>query len=203
VRRKLTARALPAPLLLLWVLAAPAARAETLYVIEQLVVGLSSAPDGGSEHITSVKSGDALEVLERSGDQVHVRTVRGTEGWIRAGYLSADEPLRLRLAERSAEVARLKEDVTRLQAQLDTARTSASPGGGALVSLAPPPAASAEDSASPPPQGLFAGAQQENPRRVWPWALGAALPALAVGFALGALALDRRIRRKYGGLRIY
>jgi len=52
-------------------------------------------------------------------------------------------------------------------------------------------------------RGLFAGAEQENPRRVWPWALGAALPALAVGFALGALALDRRIRRKYGGLRIY
>src|SRR6266513_116520 len=60
VRRKLTARALPAPLLLLCVLAAPAARAETLYVIEQLVVGLSGAPDGSGERITSVKSGDAL-----------------------------------------------------------------------------------------------------------------------------------------------
>jgi len=203
VRPKLTARALPAPLLLLCALAAPAARAETLYVIEQLVVGLSGAPDGSGERITSVKSGDALEVLERSGDEVHVRTARGTEGWIRAGYLSADEPLRPRLAERTAEVARLKEDVSRLQAQLDTARTSAAPGGGGAVALAPPPAAPAEDSAGPPPRGLFAGAEQENPRRVWPWALGAALPALAVGFALGALALDRRIRRKYGGLRIY
>ncbi len=203
MRPKLTARALPAPLLLLCALAAPAARAETLYVIEQLVVGLSGAPDGSGERITSVKSGDALEVLERSGDEVHVRTARGTEGWIRAGYLSADEPLRPRLAERTAEVARLKEDVSRLQAQLDTARTSAAPGGGGAVALAPPPAAPAEDSAGPPPRGLFAGAEQENPRRVWPWALGAALPALAVGFALGALALDRRIRRKYGGLRIY
>jgi len=205
VRPKLTARALPAPLLLLCALAAPAARAETLYVIEQLVVSVNSAPDSGGERIASVRSGDALEVLERSGDEVHVRTARGTEGWIRAGYLSADEPLRPRLAERTAEVARLKEDVSRLQAQLDTARTGAVPGGGAVISasVAPAPAASAEDSAGPPPRGLFAGAEQENPRRVWPWALGAALPALAVGFALGALALDRRIRRKYGGLRIY
>ena len=201
--RKLTAGALPAPLLLLCALAAPAARAETLYVIEQLVVGLTSTPDGSGERVASVKSGDPLEVLERSGDEVHVRTARGTEGWVRAGYLSADEPLRPRLAERTAEVARLKEDVSRLQAQLDTARTSAAPGGGGAVSLAPPPAAPAEDPASPPPRALFAGAEQENPRRVWPWALGAALPALAVGFALGALALDRRIRRKYGGLRIY
>jgi hypothetical protein len=38
---------------------------------------------------------------------------------------------------------------------------------------------------------------------VWPWVLGAALLALCVGFALGALVLDRHIRRKYGGLRIY
>lgn len=193
---KLTGRALPAPLLLLCALAAPAARAETLYVIEQLVVGVSSAPDGTGERTASVKSGDRLEVLERSGDQIHVRTAGGREGWIRASYLSADEPLRPRLAERTAEVARLREDVSRLQAQLDAARSA--------VGAAPAaPAVAAEDSAGPPPQALFAGATVEHPRRVWPWALGAALLALCVGFALGALVLDRHIRRKYGGLRIY
>ena len=204
---RLTARALPAPLLLLCALTAPAARAEDRYVIEQLVVGISSAPDSSGERIASVKSGDRLEVLERSGDQVHVRTASGKDGWIRASYLTADEPLRPRLAERTAEIARLKEDVSRLQAQLEAARTSAgaAPGGGAAASpaAAPAPAASAEDSASPPPRALFAGAAEENPRRVWPWALGAALLALCVGFALGALVLDRHIRRKYGGLRIY
>jgi hypothetical protein len=207
VTSKLTARALAAPLLLLCALAAPAARAETLYVIEQLVAAVSSAPDGTGERIASVKSGDRLEVLERSGDQIHVRTAGGKDGWIRASYLSADEPLRPRLAERTAEVARLREDVSRLQAQLDAARSAvgAAPGGGAAASApaAPAPAASAEDPASPPPRALFAGATEENPRRVWPWALGAALLALCVGFGLGALVLDRHIRRKYGGLRIY
>jgi hypothetical protein len=209
VTLRLTARALPAPLLLLCALTAPAARAEDRYVIEQLVVGISSAPDSSGERIASVKSGDRLEVLERSGDSVHVRTASGKDGWIRASYLTADEPLRPRLAERTAEVARLKEEVSRLQAQLEAARTSAgaAPGGGAAASpaVAPaPPAASAEDSASPVPRALFAGgATEETPRRVWPWALGAALLALCVGFVLGALVLDRHIRRKYGGLRIY
>jgi hypothetical protein len=208
VTLRLAARALPAPLLLLCALTAPAARAEDRYVIEQLVVGISNAPDSSGERVASVKSGDRLEVLERSGDSVHVRTAGGKDGWIRASYLTADEPLRPRLAERTAEIARLKEDVSRLQAQLEAARTSAgaAPGGGAAASpaAAPAPAASAEDSASPPPRALFAGgATEETPQRVWPWALGAALLALCVGFALGALVLDRHIRRKYGGLRIY
>ena len=200
---KLTPRALAAPLLLLCALAAPAARAETLYVVEQLVVNVNSAPDASGERIATVKSGEGVEALERVRDQVHVKLAGGKDGWIRASYLSADEPLRSRLAERSAEVARLREDVSRMQAQLDAARSAvgAAPGGGAAAAPAAP-AAPAEDSASPP-RALFAGATEDHPRRVWPWALGAALLALCVGFALGALVLDRHIRRKYGGLRIY
>jgi hypothetical protein len=203
---KLTARVLPAPLLLLCAVATAPLRAENMYVIEQLVVSISSAPDGSGERIASVRSGDALEVLERSGDEVHVRTGSGREGWIRASYLSAEEPLRPRLAQRTAEVARLKEDVSRLQAQLAAARSpaSAAPGGGAAApTAAPAPAVAAEDAARAPRALFTAAEEEENPRRVWPWALGAALLGLCVGFALGALVLDRHIRRKYGGLRIY
>jgi len=205
VTRKLTARVPPALLLLLCAVASPAVRAENLYVIEQLVVSVSSAPDGSGERIASVRSGDALEVLERSGDEVHVRTGSGREGWIRASYLSAEEPLRPRLAQRTAEVARLKEDVSRLQAQLAAALSAASatPGGGAAAPTAALTAALAAEDAARAPQALFPAAEEENSRRVWPWALGAALLALCVGFALGALVLDRHIRSKYGGLRIY
>jgi hypothetical protein len=207
VTLRLTARALPAPLLLC-ALTAPAACAETLYVVEQLVVNVNSTPDASGERVATVKSGEGVEALERARDQVHVKLAGGKDGWIRASYLTADEPLRTRLAERTAEVARLKEDVSRLQAQLEAARTGAgaAPGGGAAASPAAAPApsaASAEDSASPPQRALFAGVTEETPRRVWPWVLGAALLALCVGFALGALVLDRHIRRKYGGLRIY
>src|SRR5207248_2720627 len=125
--------ALAAALLLLCALAPQRSRAEELYVIEQLVVSLNNAPDATGERIGSLKSGDTVEMIERVGDQAHVRTASGREGWVRASYLTADE----------------------------------------------------------------------RGRRVWPWALGSALVALIVGFALGALVLDRHIRRKYGGLRIY
>lgn len=198
----------PTRLLLCALAAAPAARAETAYVVEQLVVTVNSAPDASGERIATVKSGERLEVIERVRDEVHVQLAGGKDGWIRASYLSADEPLRPRLAASTAEVARLKDELGRLQAQLDAARATAgaAPGGGAAASApaAPAPAASAEDSASAPQGALFAGAAQEdNPRRGWPWALAAVLLALCVGFVLGALVLDRHIRRKYGGLRIY
>ena len=37
----------------------------------------------------------------------------------------------------------------------------------------------------------------------WGWVVGASVVALIIGFMLGWRTLDRRIRKKYGGLRIY
>ena len=37
----------------------------------------------------------------------------------------------------------------------------------------------------------------------WQWVIGTAVVSLIVGFMLGWRTLDRRIRKKYGGLRIY
>jgi len=62
--------------------------------------------------------------------------------------------------------------------------------------------AAAEDRATPPPGALFSSGE-ERPRPLWPWTLAAALIGFGAGFGLGAFALDRHIRRKYGGLRIY
>ena len=186
-------------------LGAGAAEPGTLYVVEQLVVNVNSAPDASGERIATVKSGEALQVIEKSGEQVHVKLANGKDGWVRAGYLSADEPLRPRLAQREAEVAQLKDELTRLQGQLAAAH-------GARPAAAAPPAAptgAAEARAAPAAetpaaaQALFDSGADEPARRVWPWALGWSLGALAVGFLLGALVLDRHIRRKYGGLRIY
>jgi Bacterial SH3 domain len=193
--------------------AMPGARAETVYVIEQLVVNVNSAPDASGERIATVKSGEALEVLERSGEQVHVRLPGGKDGWIRAGYVSADEPLRARLTQRDAELARLKDELTRLRSPPAPAHTApegpatGAPGAGG-AGAAPPPVSMAavppgEDPSTAPQRSLFNTPEEEAPPRVWPWALGSALVALGVGFVLGALTLDRHIRRKYGGLRIY
>jgi hypothetical protein len=185
------------------------ARAETLYVIEQLVVNVNSAPDASGERIATVKSGERMEVIERVRDQVHVKLPDGRDGWIRAAYLSADEPLKPRLATATLEVARLKEELARAQASSTAPRPAAapapppaaSPAAAGPAPPAPPPAAADTDRGSEQP--LFEAEPPPTPRRSWPWALGSALGGLLVGFALGVLVLDRHIRRKYGGLRIY
>jgi hypothetical protein len=190
-------------LLLLPVLAAAsAARAETLYVIEQLVVNVNSAPDASGERIATIKSGDAVEVLDRQGEQIHVHLANGTEGWIRKSYLSADEPLHVRVAERTAEVEKLKQDVTRLEGELAAHRASPTPTtpAAARTPSAEEPAAAEQPPHEPP---YFMTPPDSPARPVWHWALGSFVVALGLGFALGWSMLDRRIRRKYGGLRIY
>jgi len=168
--------------------------AEPLYVIEQLVVAVNSAPDASGERVATLKSGDRVEVLERAGEQVHVRLAGGREGWVRASYLSADEPLRVRLAQRDAEVARLGAELSLLKTQLHAnpapQLSGAAASGAAVRELPTPPAGS-----------LFNTEERGHPP--WAWALAAALIGFGLGFGAGALLLDRHIRRKYGGLRIY
>lgn len=224
-------------LLLLPVLAAaPVIHAETLYVVEQLVVSVNSSPDAGGERVASIKSGDAVEVLDKQGEQIHVRLSNGTEGWVRKAYLSAEEPLQHRLGQRTAEVEKLKQEVARLEGELAAARTASrgKPGSvqtGTGVSSPASPMSSAAPAASTSVPGPTSGpdpasvdargaeaaaadpaahdpayfmAPPEAPARpVWHWALGSFVVALGLGFALGWQMLDRRIRRKYGGLRIY
>jgi Bacterial SH3 domain len=197
--------------------ASAALHAESLYVIEQLVVGVSSAPDASGERVATLKSGDRVEVIERAGDEVHVRLSSGREGWVRASYLSADEPLRARLAQREAEVARLGDELSRLRAQLHAggaaSAASRATGDAAGSGAAAAPAASAPGGSAPAdaaaadpgitPGGALFSAGEERPRPLWPWTFAAALIGFGIGFGLGALMLDRHIRRKYGGLRIY
>jgi hypothetical protein len=212
-------------LLLVPVLAgAPALHAETLYVIEQLVVNVNSAPDATGERVTTIKSGDAVEVLERQGDQIHVHLGNGTEGWVRKSYLSEQEPLQHRLNERNTEVEKLKQDVARLESEVAAAKgaahgkpgvapanTSNTNAGGAtppaIASPAAAPAARAEDNAVAPEPGheppYFMTPPDAPAHPVWHWALGSFTVALGLGYMLGWYMLDRRIRRKYGGLRIY
>jgi len=204
---------------------APAPASEALYVIEHLVVSVNSAADGSGERVGQIQSGDKVEVLERQGDHARVRLTSGNEGWVRASYLSSSPPMREQLEARTEELRKLRQEKSKLETDLQAARKAASEAAAARAATpadatptaAAPPAATTEappsrteqpeaasDSSPPastPP--LFASDGLMPRRPSWIFAIVAATAALIVGFALGWRMLDRRIRAKYGGLRIY
>jgi SH3 domain protein len=208
--------------------AAPAARAEQVYVIEQLVVAVASEPgQGAGERVGQVKSGDKLELIERQGDEAHVRLPNGKDGWVKASYVSEEEPLTHRLSERTAEVDKLKQDVSRLESELATARAARIPAPTSPTTPAEPPTSrptstsartqvspanntpdpspstASMSEAQPGREAVFLRSPDQTSQTPWEWVLGTSAVMLLAGFMLGWRTLDRRIRRKYGGLRIY
>jgi uncharacterized protein YgiM (DUF1202 family) len=59
------------------------ASAQTLYVVDQLIVSVSSTADDSGERITSIRSGDSVQLLEHREAYARVRLGSGTEGWVR------------------------------------------------------------------------------------------------------------------------
>ncbi len=221
---------------------------QSMYVIEQLVVGVNSAPAGAGDRVATLKSGDPVEVLARQGEEAQIQLPNGASGWVKASYLSAQLPLQRRLQDQTAELERLRQEVTRLQSQsrpssgspADSTALAGATGGSAAGATRRPavaadgspagsiqrPGASDDSSTlpaattgptrtgNPAAQGDAQGAALRDPSRFmggyggdskpsWLWVLGCSAVTLALGFFVGWRMLDRRIRRKYGGLRIY
>lgn len=83
-------------LVMLW---ASAVSAEILYVHDELRLGVRPQANSTDAPLVVVTTGARLEVLDRSGSFVKVRTARGIEGWVSAAYLSEEKPARLLLDE--------------------------------------------------------------------------------------------------------
>jgi len=130
------------------------------------------------------------------------------------------EELRERLAARDLELGSLRSEIERLKAKSATLASAPA----VTAAPAPVPSATILPPAPIDPPASDAGARGAAPepgasaRRVtpllqlrtsepgfpaWQRELAAAVGALVLGFGLGWRTLDRRIRRKYGGLKIY
>jgi hypothetical protein len=197
-----------APLLLLWaakIMAAPA------FVSDELILGVYAEQNGQGQRLATLHSGASLETLGVSGEFTQIRLTDGTTGWVKSAYLTTQEPATVRvkrleeeldrsrattpaLAEAAArsEVEQLKRELAGKQSELDAVS-------GALAAPAPPGAAAGAaarigaTTGSGAPGGVLTGI-----------AAGAAMLAgLAVGFWLGYGALARRIKHKFGGLKVY
>ncbi|HEU4616594.1 MAG TPA: TIGR04211 family SH3 domain-containing protein [Gammaproteobacteria bacterium] len=186
---------------LLLLAAARTAGAETAYVTDMLRLGIASSPGGSAPPFDTLSSGDALEVLERSGSYAHVRLSDGRDGWVKAAFIVTEKPARLRIAEAEAAVSSMREEMgqsnaAREKAEQELARYKADESSGVKA---------AEQLAEARRQNELYQSRLDRYRHSLPlpWVAGAMLIALVAGFVGGWWWLDALIRRRYGGFRIY
>jgi uncharacterized protein YgiM (DUF1202 family) len=184
---------------LVWASAAlPAAEsaAAPAYVSDELVLGVYAEENNQGQRLATLHSGSSVETLAQNGDFTQVRLNDGTTGWVKSAFLTTKEPATVRikqleeeldrtrsttpaLAEAAArsEVEQLKQELGAKQTQLDAA-----------LAGAPTPRTPAATAIGTP--ALLMGG------------IGAAL-GLAGGFWLGYATLARRVRQKFGGIKVY
>jgi uncharacterized protein YgiM (DUF1202 family) len=202
--------------LLAVILPCATAVAETAYVSDKLVVGVYATASTEGERIEQVSTGDAMEVLSRELEYSQVRLEDGREGWIKNSYLSDNSPAAARIPALQAEIQKLKaaadkntqaatqaagdtKKVAELQKALDAARVQ-------LAARASAPASAPTAAGAAPDESLSIepiGADLAYRRKAWIWGIVVALVTFGFGFVVGWLLLDRKIRARYGGLRVY
>lgn len=188
------------------VAASPVRAQEVVYVTDILRLGIHRAPDTSDAPFRNLVSGTELTVLERvQPNYARVRTPDGEEGWVRAAFLVSEKPAQLRVAELTealdeARAALAATEAARLESEASTGRMNEE--------------LSRKIAAADAVQNEFARLKSENERYetlvaryrgALPilWVAGALVVTFAGGLLLGMWWLDRSIRRRFGGHRIY
>jgi len=102
---------------LLALLVAVPVLAEPAWVSGEVRLNLRSGPGNQYRILGVLKTGDSLQVLERSEKWTKIRTAAGEDGWIPGGYLNPQPPPTIRLEELEAEVAKLRSIVDNSEAE--------------------------------------------------------------------------------------
>jgi SH3 domain protein len=164
-----------------------------MYVSDELVLGVYS-DKAQSARVTTLKSGASLEVLARDGEYIQVRLGDAREGWVKASYLTQREPAATR-------VKKLEDDLRRLRGGMAVKSDPAAVAEIARLS-AELAAKQSELDAATAARAAPATAPHGMPRHGL-WSLIAIAVAAAGGFFAGYQLLARRLRQKFGGIKVY
>jgi hypothetical protein len=187
------------------VLMAASGRAATAYVTDELVLNVYSEQNQQGQRLATLHSGANVETLATSGDYTQVRLGDGVTGWVKSTFLTTDVPATVRVKQLEEELDRsrattpalaeaaARSEVDRLQHELAEKQSELN---AALAAPTRPDPASAGAGGAPAPVA---------PRSVGAGIILACVVAAVggLGFWLGYITLARRIRRKFGGLKVY
>jgi len=167
------------------------AMAATAYVSDQLILGVYADQNSTGARLATLHSGAVVESLSVSGEFTQVRLPDGVTGWVKTSYLTTQLPAVARVKQLEDELARKQATAPALAEAAEHSQVERLKG-----ELA---AKQAEMDALHTSQTLMPSAPEH---RHWLGA-AAALVTGIVGFVLGYATLARRIRRKFGGLKVY
>jgi hypothetical protein len=204
------------PAALLLVLWAGKVLAATAFVSDELVLGVYAEQNGQGQRLATLHSGASVETLSVNGEFTQVRLNDGTTGWVKSVYLTTRVPAVVRmkqleeeldrsrattpeLAEAAArnEVLQLKRELSAKQEALDAATQAAAAAAPAAVA-----GTAAMVGMATTPVGAMAGISAAVAEHPWIGVV-AVLAALVCGFWLGYATLARRIKHKFGGIKVY
>ncbi len=192
-------------LIVLLLLAAAAANAETAYVTDTLRLGLHQAEDTSDRAFRTLESGQEMEVLSRTRLYARVRLPDGQEGYVKAAYLVDEKPAKLVVAEERAEQQRLRDELENLRASFAQPAETISRLENDVSELESALTESRAAASAAEEELERIEQQQELYRYSLPyrWVAGAVAVCLIGGFLLGLWWFDMRSRRRHGGIRVY
>jgi len=192
---------------LLLALAAADGRAATAYVGDQLVLGVYAEQDPQSQRLATLHSGSSVESLGVSGDYTQVRLSDGTTGWVKTSYLTTQLPATLRVKQLEEELDRSRATTPALaeaaaRSEVDQLRRELAAKQSELDAVRAKQPASAAAQANDGSHAAATASTTHSGLTLPTVALVLAL-ALALGFCLGYATLARRVRHKFGGIKVY
>ena len=101
---------------LIFLLALSVSSLHAAYITDKLVAGLYKEDKVTEKPLKALSSGTPLEVIERKGDFIKVRTSDGTIGWVEATYLTDEKPAKSLLLDTQAKVSMLQKQLDQLKA---------------------------------------------------------------------------------------
>ena len=173
--------------------------AETVYVVDRVTVGLYTGIGGQGPIVKNVVSGDVLEVLELSGNDMRVKLDDGAEGWIDAKYVMSRRPAQVLLDRTQRTLQKVRSELVEVKQKLAEAQTALTGEKQKTSALAaritqPGPLNRSEGSSA-----NSAGANKFQFNVVW---AGISFAMLIAGVIVGMLWVREIYRRKTGGMHI-
>ena len=180
---------------------AAAPDADVVYVTDELRLGLYPTEETSGRALKTLVSGTELTILERSLMSIRIRSEEGDEGWVKTAYVVDKPPARRQLAslqalqeETAARLSAREENVATLAARIEELNTALARAEQGMADL---PALREENAE------LRATLSAAGIRVPLLWLVLASLASLILGGLLGYWWLDRRVRKNFGGIRVY